>query len=112
MKTGVLICALFFLSCASPELTRWPSNEVTYSIEAIHLDGVDLITANKIIHKAFKAWEATGAVKFKHVMHGQIKVSVKALKGNQGSLLDDVQTFIDDAIANGSSDNYEYYESS
>ena len=83
MKTGVLICALFFLSCASPQLTRWPSNEVTYSIEAIHLKGVDLITANEVIHRAFKAWEAAGVVKFKHVMHGQIKVSVKALKGDQ-----------------------------
>ncbi len=37
---------------------------------------------------------------------------VLALKGNQGSLLDDVQTFIDDGIANGSNDDYDYYESS
>lgn len=36
---------------------------------------------------------------------------VLALKGNQGSLLDDVQTFIDDAIINGSDDDYDYYES-
>lgn len=36
---------------------------------------------------------------------------VLALKGNHGSLLDDVQTFIDDAVANGSNDDYDYYES-
>ena len=79
-----LLLGIFLTSCtSSPELTRWPDNQITYSIEPIHLDGVDLVTANKIIHRAFKAWEATGAVKFKHVMNGQIKVSVKALEGNQ-----------------------------
>jgi predicted transposase YbfD/YdcC len=36
---------------------------------------------------------------------------VLALKGNQGLLLEDVQTFIDDAVANGSNDDYDYYES-
>ena len=36
---------------------------------------------------------------------------VLALKGNQGLLLDDVQLFMDDLIANGSEENYGYYES-
>ena len=36
---------------------------------------------------------------------------VLALKGNQGSLLDDVQTFIDDAVANGNTEDTDYYES-
>jgi predicted transposase YbfD/YdcC len=36
---------------------------------------------------------------------------VLALKGNQGSLLDDVKMFIDDIIANGSKEDYDYFES-
>ena len=35
---------------------------------------------------------------------------VLALKGNQSSLKDDVETFMDDLIANGSSQSYDYYE--
>ena len=35
---------------------------------------------------------------------------VLALKGNHSSLLDDVKTFIDDGIANGCADDYDYYE--
>ncbi len=35
---------------------------------------------------------------------------VFALKGNQSSLLEDVQLFMDDAIANENKDNYDYYE--
>ena len=36
---------------------------------------------------------------------------VFALKGNQSSLLDDVQLFLDDSIARGSKEDYDYYES-
>ncbi len=36
---------------------------------------------------------------------------VLALKGNQGSLLDDVKLSIDDIIANGSKEDYDYFES-
>lgn len=39
--------------------------------------------ANEVIHRAFKAWEDTAAIKFKHVMHGQIKVETKDLEGDQ-----------------------------
>jgi len=35
---------------------------------------------------------------------------VLALKGNQSSLLEDVQLFMDDIIANGSQDDYDYYD--
>jgi len=35
---------------------------------------------------------------------------VFSLKGNQGTLKDDVQTFMDDLIANGSPQAYDYYE--
>jgi len=35
---------------------------------------------------------------------------VFALKGNQSSLKDDVKTFMDDLIANGSKQSYDYYE--
>ncbi len=35
---------------------------------------------------------------------------VLALKGNQSSLLDDVQLFMDDLIAQGGGDNHDYYE--
>ena len=79
---SVIITALLFISCTSQPVSKWPSKHITYSIEAIHLKGVDVIKANEVIHRAFKAWEAAG-VKFRHVMHGQIKVSVKALEGAQ-----------------------------
>jgi len=36
---------------------------------------------------------------------------VLALKGNQSALLEDVQTYMDDVIANGSSEDYDKYES-
>jgi len=35
---------------------------------------------------------------------------VFSLKGNQGTLKDDVQTFMDDLIVNGSPQSYDYYE--
>ena len=88
----LIIAFLFFLlsSCTNAvesysidTVDPWPSNEITYSIDAIHIDGVKLIRANEIIHRAFRTWEATGAVKFRHVMHGQIKVSTEDLKNNQ-----------------------------
>ncbi len=75
-----LLLGIFLTSCTSPKLTKWPTNEITYSIDAIHLDGIGVIKANEIIHRAFKAWEK-GGIKFRHVMHGQIKVSIKALEG-------------------------------
>jgi len=78
----LLISALLFTSCTSLPLTKWPKSEITYSIDAIHLEGIGLIKANEVIHKAFKAWEVTG-IKFRHVMHGQIKVVTEPMKGRR-----------------------------
>ena len=77
-----LICLFLFVSCASQDVYKWPSRNITYSIDAIHLKGVDVMRANIVIHRAFKAWEDTEGVKFKHVMHGDIKVSMKDLQGD------------------------------
>lgn len=78
----VLLIVVLFVSCASQEVYKWPTRNITYSIEAIHLKGVDVMRANEVIHRAFKAWEDTGAVKFTHMMHGQIKVETKDLEGD------------------------------
>ena len=77
-----LLLGIFLTSCTTSEqLTRWPTNHITYSIGAIHLDGISSDRANEVIHRAFKTWEATGIVKFKFMMTGQIQVSTKALEG-------------------------------
>ena len=79
---SLLLGYIVLTSCTTPELTKWPSSDITYSIDAIHLKGIDVIRANEIIHRAFKAWEVAG-VNFTHMMHGQIKVNIKPLQGNQ-----------------------------
>ena len=81
MRSGI-IAVLLFISCTSNHADKWPSSDITYSIDAIHLKGVNVIKANEVIHRAFKAWEV-GGIKFRHVMHGQIKVSIKPLDGLQ-----------------------------
>lgn len=81
-QLSTMLFIVLLTSCSNKELPRWPTNHITYSIDAIHLDGIDPLKANDVIRKAFKAWERTGAIKLRYMMKGQIRVSMKALNEN------------------------------
>jgi len=79
----MLLVALL-LACATPELPRWPTNNITYSIDPLNLKGLTPAQTEKTVHKAFMIWESTGAITLEYVTYGHIHVRAKDLEGTLG----------------------------